>query len=51
MVYHVIFHNERTKEICSLREPLGHAVGLTPRANKRYVSSKVTSKCEDSCFI
>ena len=39
------------KKNCGLRKPLEAAVGLTSRANKRYVSSKVTSKCDVICFI
>ena len=42
MVYNIILMNGY-KEICDLRKPLVATVGLKSRANKRYVSSNVTS--------
>ena len=50
MVYKVILINGY-KEICGLTKQLEVAVGLTSRTNRRYVNSKVTSKCDVSCFI
>ena len=39
------------KEIWGLKKPLEAAVGLTSCANSRNDSSKVTSKCDVSCFV
>ena len=39
------------KNFAGLRKPLKAAVGLTSRANLRYVSSKVMSKCDVTYFI
>ena len=33
------------------KKPLEAAVGLTSRSNKRFVSSKVTPKCDVICFF
>ena len=43
MVLNVILLN-KLEEICGLRKPLEASGGLTSRVNKRYVSSRVTSK-------
>ena len=50
MAYKIIC-NEWIKDICGLRKPLEAAVGLTSRANQRYVRMKMTSKCDVRCFI
>ena len=50
IAYNVILI-KRLKEICGVRKPLEAAVGLTSRANKRYVSPKVTSEREVICFF
>ena len=50
MVHNASLMNGK-KEIRGLKKPLEAAVGLTSRANSRYLSSKVTSKCDVSCFV